>query len=166
MKPTLRQHNLAAPSPGDVCEHCEISLGKAGSADRLMCSEPFGHSWVSQPKPKKKRRRRRDEHREQEKFVSWARLRGLLLCHTPNELVGQVSKGRAAELKRLGVAAGVPDILIFDRRANVAIEFKGPGGSRTKEQRYWLEMLGKHGWRTLVAKSAEEAKVFVMECGL
>ncbi|KKK85361.1 hypothetical protein LCGC14_2774090 [marine sediment metagenome] len=117
------------------------------------------------PKPRKKKRRRR-EHREQEKFVAWARLRGLLLFHPANELVGYVSKGRAAELKGLGVAKGVPDIWILGVDVNCVIEFKSPGESPTPEQRWWLKMLGKRGWKTLVADSAEEAKDFVMEVGL
>jgi hypothetical protein len=125
------------------------------------------HHVIGGPEPKpRKKRRRREEHREQEKFVAWARLRGLLLCHPANELVGQVSKGRAAELKRLGVSAGVPDILIFDRRADVAIEFKGPRGSPSKYQRVWLELLEKRGWSVAVVRTSEEAKAFIVEVGL
>lgn len=118
------------------------------------------------PAPKRKKRRRREEHREQEKFVAWARLRGLLLCHPANELVGMANPGRRAELKRLGVSAGVPDILIFDFRCNVAIEFKGPRGSVTPKQQRWLEMLSRRGWATRVVKTAEEAMAFCFEMGL
>ena len=125
------------------------------------------HALGSTPPAKKKRaKRRREEHREQERFVAWARLRGLRVVHCPNELVGQVSKGRAAELKRLGVSAGVPDVLIFDRRCCVALEFKGPKGGPSPSQRGWLDWLGQLGWRVVVVTTCEQAVAVCAEAGL
>lgn len=79
----------------------------------------------------------------------------------------------AANLKRQGVRAGVPDILCFakgradgwrDRderdpitRHGLAIEMKVKPNRTTLQQDEWLDMLAANGWRVAVCYSADEA---------
>jgi hypothetical protein len=89
---------------------------------------------------------------------------GFLWCHVPNER--KCSPRAGARLKRLGVKAGVPDVLIFDlpphmdRRecAGIAIELKRErGGALSDAQRQWLEELRKRRWIAEVCHGAQEA---------
>lgn len=113
--------------------------------------------------------RQRVEETEQAKFVEWAVSRGLWLWHTPNELVGKVSRAEASRQKRLGVLAGVVDILIGNRvpvrpdARGVALEFKTDSGAVTKEQLLWMGRAADEGWICAVVRSADEAKAFCLE---
>ncbi|OFW58428.1 MAG: hypothetical protein A2Y75_01585 [Candidatus Solincola sediminis] len=93
---------------------------------------------------------------------------GLLWCHVPNE--SRRSPRQGARLKRLGMKAGVPDVLIFGRFAvidekmanarwyiGVAIELKRKGGSVVSpEQRVWGNKLEAAGWFWAACCGADE----------
>ena len=53
------------------------------------------------------------EEQEQVALAQWLDLMRLRWCHVPND--GARHKATAGKLRALGVKAGVPDILIFDR---------------------------------------------------
>ena len=106
------------------------------------------------------------EDAEHEALAQYLDARGFLWCHVANEARGG-ARSRVAlgqKMKRLGVKAGVPDVLIFNRPnepahcAGVAIELKRRRGGRvTKEQEWWGEELRKRGWVCEVCHGVEEA---------
>jgi len=110
------------------------------------------------------------ESQAQCRVAEWLDARGMLWCHVPN---GQLrSKRVAAQLKREGVKAGVPDILIFDRPPSkpefvgVALELKRTINGRTSEaQERWLKALDKRKWYACVAKGHLEAIDILIELG-
>lgn len=76
---------------------------------------------------------------------------GLLLYHVPNG--GKRDKATAAVLKRQGVKAGVPDIMLPAARAGyhgLYIELKAGENTTTKKQKEWLEYLRQQGYYTAV----------------
>jgi len=112
----------------------------------------------------------RDELRAVCDWLSWQRLGGrpLVFCHPPNE------KNRKGP-PRVGVRAGLPDLLIFTpplgqvgrfgqviSYVGAAIELKRTHGGRvTPEQIRWLEDLRDVGWATALCEGADEAIRFL-----
>lgn len=103
----------------------------------------------------------------------------ILWCHIANERQTEVKiskKGKAytprgSKLKRMGVRAGMPDIMVFERRristlgnvlledfSGLAIELKIKGGKIQDSQWKVLEQLGEAGWSTNICYSFDEAK--------
>lgn len=94
-----------------------------------------------------------DESGHQEALFSWAAYRtGLMpelqyMYHVPNG--GKRDKATAAVLKRQGVKAGVPDIMLPAARAGyhgLYIELKAGENTTTKKQKEWLEYLRQQGY--------------------
>lgn len=91
---------------------------------------------------------------EQEALAKYLDDRGYLWCHVPNG--GLRDKRTASILKRQGVKAGIPDILIFDKR--IAIELKRQRGGRPSPlQKKWIKKLEGCGWTCFVAYGAQQA---------
>lgn len=98
---------------------------------------------------------------------------GVLFCAVPNG--GRRDRREAVLLKRQGVEAGVPDLLVFDappawegRFVGLALELKQEGTSKSRVsvvQRRWLVKLQERGWRVVVAFGAEEALAKLREAG-
>ena len=110
------------------------------------------------------------EEAEQLALVQWLELHKIKYTHVPNEVKHKVQY--RVKQKRLGVQAGLPDILIFDRpplypeNVGVAIELKRQKGGRvTPEQTAWLEHLKVRGWTVAVCRGAMEAIRFLQELG-
>lgn len=89
---------------------------------------------------------------------------GILFHASPNG--AQVTKVSAGELVALGMAPGVPDLLVFS--PPVALEFKAPDkrpvrmapldiAAVSDAQRHWIGELRKAGWAAEVVFTAEEA---------
>lgn len=82
----------------------------------------------------------------------------VLAVHIANER--KTSLQRGAKLKRMGVLAGMPDIMIYENRINketnklnnvgLAIELKIKPNKPTKNQLAVLDKLKKRGWQTHV----------------
>ena len=73
------------------------------------------------------------------------------MYHVPNG--GKRDKATAAVLKRQGVKAGVPDIMLPAARAGyhgLYIELKAGENTTTKKQKEWLEYLRQQGYYTAV----------------
>lgn len=88
----------------------------------------------------------------------------VLWWHTANER--QTSPQRGAKLKRMGVKAGVPDILIFEFIGlihGLAIELKIKPNKPTKNQLQVLEDLKYRDWKTAVCYNFDEAKKIIDE---
>lgn len=82
-----------------------------------------------------------------------------MLMHVPNE--GKRSKRYGAELKRMGLKAGFPDLglLVPNKKyAGLFIELKADKTkSMTKEQKEWLEKLNSYGYKAVRCNGSEEA---------
>lgn len=119
------------------------------------------------------------EAKLQEIVAAWLDLWQVQWCHVPNG--GKRHKAVAAQMKRAGQKAGVPDLLIFEpweagvcgsngavyshtvSGTGLAIELKvnTAAGKKTyprPEQRAWLEALEQRGWRTAVCRSLAEVQ--------
>lgn len=114
--------------------------------------------------------RKRCEATEQEALVSWCELFGnrypelKLLYHVPNG--GSRNSLEAANLKRQGVKAGVPDLCLPVPKRNyhgLYIEMKYGKNKTTAAQEEWLEALGQQDYKTVVCYSAEEAREVIKE---
>lgn len=105
------------------------------------------------------------EAQEQTALFNWAFLsRGKypeldLLYHIPNG--GSRNRLEAANLKRQGVKAGVPDICLPVARGGfhgLYIEMKAGKNKTTDKQNKWLAALNAQGYCTAVCYNWQEAK--------
>lgn len=74
-----------------------------------------------------------------------------LLYHVPNG--GKRDKATATALKRQGVKAGVPDLVLPVARCGyhgLYIELKAPGGSVQKTQKEFIKRLGQQGYLAVI----------------
>ncbi len=82
-----------------------------------------------------------------------------MIFHITNE--GKRSKRTGAELKRMGLKRGIPDIClpVPNKEYNgLWIELKADKTKRlTKEQKEWLEKLNRYGYKALRCNGADEA---------
>lgn len=83
-----------------------------------------------------------------------------LAIHVPNE--GKRSRFTA---KKMGIKAGCPDVLIFERKSDIdfnlsglAIELKVGDNKPTDKQLWFLRSLKYRGWATAICYSFDEAK--------
>jgi len=95
---------------------------------------------------------------EQAVVVAYAERKGWPIFAVPNE--GRRTPQAAAKALRLGLKAGVPDLVIPVVRDGgvLFIEIKPQkGGCVTEKQKFWHEWLTKCGHTVVVAKGAEAA---------
>jgi len=95
---------------------------------------------------------------EQIVFASWLDINQILYFHPPNG--GFRNEREGAKFKRMGVKAGVPDIVIPIARQNyhgAFIELKRIGGKVSLHQKFWLVRLEEEGYFTAVAYGALQA---------
>lgn len=114
--------------------------------------------------------KKRCEATEQERVINWATFYAKdfpeldLLYHVPNG--GSRNQLEAANLKRQGVKAGVPDLVLPVPRQQfhgLYVEMKWGKNTTTDKQDWWLEQLGQQGYKTAVCWSAEEAMDVIAE---
>ena len=105
------------------------------------------------------------EAKEQENFVQYLRLNAIPHFAIPNG--GSRNRIEAANLKRQGVIAGVPDMMIplpNKKYSGLFIEMKRKkGGVVSKYQKRWIEFLNQYGYKAVVCKGNEEAINAVQE---
>ena len=109
------------------------------------------------------------EDQEQEAFFEWIRYQehtypGINLAfHVPNG--GSRNVVEAAKFKRIGVKAGVPDIIIPVAKGKyhgMYIEMKRTKNGRLSEaQANWMQALNQQGYYAVMAKGCKEAIEFV-----
>lgn len=108
--------------------------------------------------------RKRSEATEQERVINWAAFYAkdftelALLHHIPNG--GSRNKLEAANLKRQGVKAGVPDLCLpvaRNGKHGLYVEMKWENNKTTDKQDWWLEQLHRQGYETSVCWSADAA---------
>lgn len=104
------------------------------------------------------------EHQIQSAFIEWVRLaekqdeRLELLFAVPNG--GKRDVVTAVKLKKEGVKPGIFDVMFPYSTAaynGLAIEFKTPGGRLSKEQRRFMALLIKYGWRVEICTDVAQA---------
>ena len=104
------------------------------------------------------------ESAEQKLLVEWANLQSCkyselkMLVHVPNE--GKRSPRTGAELKRMGLKAGFPDLgLLVPRndKHGLFIEMKVGRNKCTDNQKEWIRRLMEQGYEVKVCYSCEEA---------
>lgn len=109
--------------------------------------------------------RRRSEATEQEALITWCRIfenrypELKMIYHIPNG--GSRNRLEAANLKRQGVKAGVPDLCLpvpKDGYHGLYIEMKYGKNKPTDNQEEWMERLRQYGYRTVVCYGADEAR--------
>lgn len=85
---------------------------------------------------------------------------------------GKYYTPRGNKLKRMGVCAGMPDIMIFSPKTNkegriikcgCAIELKIKPNSLTDNQKACLEKLKEAGWKTCLCYTFDEAQAEIDE---
>lgn len=108
--------------------------------------------------------RMQSEATEQERLISWTQYQYneypelKLIFHIPNG--GSRNTLEAANLKRQGVKAGVPDLCLPVARQNyhgLYIEMKWGKNKTTENQKWWLQALQGQGYKTAVCYGADEA---------
>lgn len=114
--------------------------------------------------------KKRCEATEQERVINWATFYAKdfpeldLLYHVPNG--GSRNQLEAANLKRQGVKAGVPDLVLpvpRQRFHGLYVEMKWGKNTTTDKQDWWLEQLQQQGYKTAVCWSADEAMDVIAE---
>lgn len=99
------------------------------------------------------------EDGEQEVVVRYCELRRIPVVHIPNE--GKRSAAYAAQMKRMGLAKGFPDLFIpvaVSGFHGLFIELKRDRRAKaTEPQKAWLEYLNKEGYRAAVCHGSQEA---------
>jgi len=112
----------------------------------------------------RRQNRKRCEATEQERIMRWAAVEQAehpelkLLHHIPNG--GSRNAAEAANLKRQGVKAGVPDLCLPVARCGfhgLYIELKYGKNTVTDEQAEWLEQLRQQGYKAVPLWGAEQA---------
>lgn len=113
---------------------------------------------------------RKVEFQNQAALIAWANARSALqpelrfLFHVPNG--GSRNIREAANLKRAGVRAGVPDLhLPVPRGEHVGlwIEMKSADGRTSPEQREWASFLHAHGHRVETCRDWIAARDIIVE---
>lgn len=111
------------------------------------------------------------EETEQMVLAEWLDRHGITWFHVPNE--GKHKVQYRAKQKRLGVRAGVPDVIVIDSPPNGEEALKGcvielkrrKGGRVTPEQAEWLDRFRERGWAVAVCKGAGQAITFLEKLG-
>ena len=102
------------------------------------------------------------EAAEQEVIIRYCDLRGIPVYHIPNG--GSRNRIEAANLKRQGVRAGVPDLCFpvpKGKYHGMYIEMKAGKNKTTQNQDEWLELLKNNGYMTAVCYGFDEAKAVI-----
>ena len=109
-----------------------------------------------------------DEESNQEALFQWAEMKkGVMpeleyMHHVPNG--GKRDKLTAIALKRRGVKAGVPDIVLPVPKCGyhgLYIELKAGKNTTTENQKRWLSFLSSHGYFTAVCYGWQTAAALI-----
>ena len=99
---------------------------------------------------------------EQIKVINYCYLRNVPVFHIPNG--GSRNKMEAANLKRQGVKAGVPDLMFpvaLHGYHGLFIEMKAGRNKTTENQEAWLDLLAKNEYCVRVCYGFDEARQII-----
>ena len=137
---------LATESGSQICPECRIKFG------------------LEEPTAQPRAAPTQWEAAEQEALFTWAAYQlGTfpeldLLYHVPNG--GRRNKFEATKLKRQGVKAGVPDVVLPVARAGfhgLYIELKYGKNKPTADQKKWIARLKEQGYKAITCYGWREA---------
>ena len=98
------------------------------------------------------------EGAEQIVVVEWCDLSKIPIVHIANE--GKRSAAYGANLKRMGMRKGFPDLFVPMARGKyhgLFIEMKYDKNKPTGDQKKWLELLASEGYACVVCYNADDA---------
>ncbi|WP_192483179.1 MULTISPECIES: VRR-NUC domain-containing protein [Cysteiniphilum] len=112
-----------------------------------------------------------NEEQEQMTVVDYLVAKRIAHYHVPNEqklsflarqnsALASIVFGVVNKLKRLGMAKGVPDLVIpvVNRHAGLYIEMKAKSGGKVSESQLgWINYLNMQGYKAVVCHGADEA---------
>lgn len=139
-------------------ERYQLNKNSEGYTDNTACK---GIKRADKGNPVKPKTTEADE---QKALIQWAKFQEKkyselkMLMHVPNE--GKRSPRYGAELKRLGLQAGFPDLALFvprNGKAALFIEMKVGRNKCTDNQKKWIRNLLEQGYEVKVCYSCEEA---------
>lgn len=119
------------------------------------------------PSKKPRRRRNQPEQAIQTAVVAHLRLRGkpgLVFFHVPNG--GARRPIEAAILKRIGVRAGVSDLILIYQGKIYALELKADGGRPTEAQLDFISDMNQAGAFACVCEGLDRAIAVLKQWGL
>lgn len=105
---------------------------------------------------------KQQESIEQIKVIQYCDLRKIPVFHIPNG--GSRNKLEAANLKRQGVRAGVPDLFFPEPHwgyHGLFIEMKAGKNRATQKQTEWLKRLEGNGYIARVCRGFEDARALI-----
>ena len=79
---------------------------------------------------------------------------------------GGGGKTRGAQLKRMGLMAGMPDILIVGPNRLIGLELKTAVGRQSPDQKAVAARFERCGWPYLLARSLDDVEVLLMAAGI
>ena len=79
---------------------------------------------------------------------------------------GGGGKTRGAQLKRMGLMPGMPDILIVGPSRLVGLELKTAAGRQSVEQKAVAQRFERCGFPYLLARNLDEVEVLLMAAGV
>lgn len=79
---------------------------------------------------------------------------------------GGGGKARGAQLKRAGLMAGMPDILVIGPARLIGLELKTAVGRQSVEQKAVAQRFERCGFPYLLARSLDEVEVLLGACGV
>lgn len=103
-------------------------------------------------------------HRAVVAHVNARAVPGLLCWHTPNG--GRRSPREAKSLQRMGVRAGVPDLLFFRQGIFYALELKSDYGKASQYQLEFISAVNREGGFAAVAQGLTAALKILEAWGL
>ena len=139
-------------------ERYQLNKNGEGYADLIACK---GIKRADKGNPVKPKTTEADEQKALMQWAKWQEGRYpelKLLYHCPNG--GTRNKLEAANLKRQGVKAGVPDLFLPVPRSpkhGLFIEMKVGRNKCTDNQKKWIRKLIEQGYEVKVCYSCEEA---------
>lgn len=99
------------------------------------------------------------EYQEQAAMCDWLLAHKVKYFAVPNQ--GQRDRVYAARLRRVGVKAGIPDLILVTPARDghpIAIEMKRTkGGKLSDDQLYWHQVMADCGWHVVVGWGAHDA---------
>lgn len=101
---------------------------------------------------------KKTESQEQIAVIDYCDFKHIPIFHIPNG--GSRNKIEAANLKRQGVRAGVPDLMLPVAKQGyhgLFIEMKVGYNKPTENQEKWIELLSKNGYLVKTCWGADEA---------
>lgn len=105
-------------------------------------------------------------------LAAWLDMRPIIWCHPPNESRAPVQY--RVQMKRCGLKAGLPDVLVFtpprhvpsrDPYVGAAVELKAGKGRANAQQKAWLDALAHCGWACSVQVGASNAIAWLQSLG-